>query len=94
MHSDGEVLALDNAGTDSGLIGIAVNWDHLHIDHLSRVVPRLALYRLAVNHDELSEAGEAIFESVRDRSAVRRETVVVTWDGCAAVAWREPSTNI
>jgi hypothetical protein len=75
LHSDGEILALHDGSADTGGIAMAEDWDHLRIKDFSGRILALAFRRLALDLDELSEAGNPIFQGIRDRSDVGLESV-------------------
>ena len=66
-HADRQVLPLDVAGANFLRIGLPENWDHLHVDDLSRGVPALALASGPVDPDGLGEI-HAILKRVGNRA--------------------------
>src|SRR5579872_5247976 len=74
LSTNGEVLALDNRGTDTARIGTAHNWDHLRAGDFGGAVAAFAFARRAIHFDELREIA-AVMQRCGDCGTIRLEAV-------------------
>jgi hypothetical protein len=73
-HPRAQVAALYNRGANSFRVGLTHDWDHLHAGDFGGRVARFSFAGGAIDLDELRKVA-AISECVRNRIAIRRESI-------------------